>query len=102
MAQYKLHYFSGRMRAEFIRYILHYAGVRYEEVVLEWDDWHANLKQSRSDYFMPRGHDRPRNAFLTVLESPMGILPILEIKENGKKLTQSMAITRYLAKKRGM
>lgn len=41
-----------------------------------------------------------RNVLLCVLATPFGKLPVLE--ENGKPLTQSTAIARYLGKKAGL
>jgi glutathione S-transferase len=74
MAQYKLTYFKGRGRAEIARLIFAAAGVAYEDVRIEKDQWPA-LKPS----------------------TPFGQLPILEV--DGVKLCQSNTIARYLARK---
>jgi len=79
MVHYKLYYFSARARADFIRYILHYADIPYEEVELKFEDWGTIHKA----------------------KMPMGVLPVLEL-EDGRQLSQSLAIGRYLAKKYGL
>lgn len=43
MSQYKLIYFPLRGRAEFIRYILHHAGIQFEDERIPFDKW-AKLK----------------------------------------------------------
>lgn len=45
MVHYKLTYFNERARAEIIRLIFEVAGVEYEDVRLEGDQWPA-LKSS--------------------------------------------------------
>jgi len=78
---YKLHYFPGRGRADFIRYILAYAEAQYEDVVISPDleEWHKTTKKNY----------------------PMGVLPVLEL-EDGRKLGQSLAIARYLGTVHGL
>lgn len=71
---YKLTYFNGRGRAEFIRLIFAQAGVQYEDVRIERADW-QQLKP----------------------KSPFGQLPMLETE--GVTLCQSLAVARYLARK---
>lgn len=39
MASYKLTYFEGRGRAEFIRLIFAHAGVRYEDERVSFEEW---------------------------------------------------------------
>lgn len=56
MVQYKLHYFPVRGRGEFIRYILHYADVPHEEVVVTFEEWRAGAKQSKVA-FLPNAAD---------------------------------------------
>jgi len=71
---YKLYYFPGRGRAEFIRYMFAFAEVPFEDVRLEREVF-------RSEY-------KPK--------FPFGQVPVLEI--DGKQiLAQSHAIARYLA-----
>jgi glutathione S-transferase len=74
MPQYKLTYFNGRGRGELIRLVFAQAGVEYEDVRVEKDKWPA-LKSS----------------------TPFGQLPILEF--DGKTFSQSVAISRFLARK---
>jgi len=75
---YKLHYFPVRGRGDFIRYILEYANVPYEEVFIDFADW-PKMKP----------------------KMPMGVIPVLELA-NGQKLSQSLAIGRYLATLNGL
>jgi len=74
MPTYKLIYFNVRARAEIIRLIFAAAGVEYEDVRIERDQWPAM---------------KP--------ETPFGQLPVLEV--DGVKLSQSNACSRYLARK---
>jgi len=77
--QYKLYYFPGRMRAEFIRYIFAYSGTPYEEVSIGFEEWYSTLKQ----------------------KMPMNTLPVLELPD-GRQLSQSLAISRYLGTEFGL
>jgi glutathione S-transferase len=79
MVHYKLYYYPVRGRGDFIRYILHYADIPYEDVVMKIEDWRSTDKQ----------------------KMPMGVIPVLEL-EDGRQLSQSTAIGRYLAKKHGL
>lgn len=71
-----LHYFPMYARAEPIRVILHYAGIRYEEKIYEFEEWEQNKSQFEFEE-----------------------LPCLEI--DGLKLVQSTSIERYLCQKWG-
>ncbi|XP_071455241.1 glutathione S-transferase-like [Hetaerina americana] len=71
---FKLTYFDVRGRGEAIRFILHQAGVEFEDNRISKDQW---------------GTIKPT--------TPFGKVPILE--EDGKQVTQSLAIERYLARK---
>lgn len=77
MPTYKLIYFNVRGRAEAIRLVLAASGTKYEDVRIEFEQWPA-LK--------------PTTTF--------GVLPMLEV--NGKKLAESNAIGRFLAKEHGL
>jgi len=72
----KLTYFNARGRAEIIRYIYAQAGVDYEDIRLEKEQW-AAIKATSG--------------------APFGQLPMLET--DGIKLAQSNTIARYLARK---
>jgi len=74
MGKLKLTYFNGRGRAEPSRLILAQAGVEYEDVRIEFADWPA-LKSTLK----------------------FGQMPFLEV--DGKTITQSMAIARFLARR---
>ncbi|ETN80925.1 glutathione S-transferase protein [Necator americanus] len=76
MVHYKLTYFDGRGAAEIIRQIFVLAGQEYEDIRLSHDEW-----------------PKYKN------EMPFGQLPVLEV--DGKKLAQSFAIARFVAKKFG-
>jgi len=80
-ANYKFHYFPVRGRGDLIRYIFEYAGVQYEEITISPDleEWNAKTKKTY----------------------PMGVLPLLELSD-GRKLSQSLAIARYLATVHGL
>uniref|UniRef100_F1L9T7 Glutathione S-transferase 1 n=1 Tax=Ascaris suum TaxID=6253 RepID=F1L9T7_ASCSU len=75
--QYKLIYFNGRGRAETIRLLFAQAQVKYEDVRIEKDQW-PTLKESM----------------------PFGQLPVLEM--DGKRLAQSHAIEKFLARMFGL
>ncbi|KAM3959771.1 glutathione S-transferase-like [Aphomia sociella] len=72
----KLHYFNLNGLVEHIRYILHYAGEKFEDVRYE-----------RSEWPIPSVKDA----------LPYGQLPLYE--ERGRSLVQSLAIARYVAAK---
>jgi len=74
MPEYKLTYFNIRALGEHIRLIFAYAEVPYEDVRINFEDWPDMKPKTRT-----------------------GQLPILEF--DGKKLTQSAAIARFLAGK---
>jgi len=78
MPSYKLTYFNGRGRGEISRMLFAAAGVKFEDVRIEFKDWPA-LKP----------------------KTPQGTLPLLEI--DGKAvITQSMSVARYLAREFGL
>lgn len=79
MSEYKLTYFDGQGKAEIIRLIFAAAGVDYEDVRIPREKW-PEVKPT--------------------LGLPMGQVPILEYQ--GHKLFQSLAISRFLAKKFGL
>ncbi|XP_031552994.1 uncharacterized protein LOC116290139 [Actinia tenebrosa] len=79
MPNYKLYYFNARGRAEAIRLLFAAAGVQFEDVRFAGEEW-AKKKQEGL--------------------SPMGYLPMLEV--DGKKLCESMAIARYVARENGL
>jgi len=72
---YKLTYFDTRGRGELIRMTLHAANQPFIDERIEKSKW-AELKPT----------------------TPTGVLPVLETPE-GKKLVESLAIVRYLARK---
>ncbi|XP_035670543.1 hematopoietic prostaglandin D synthase-like [Branchiostoma floridae] len=75
--KYKLTYFDVRARAEPTRLLFAAAGVEYEDVRVQRQDWEA-LKPT----------------------TPMGQLPLLEV--DGVTLCQSMSIARFVARETGM
>ncbi|KAG7213587.1 hypothetical protein KM043_002841 [Ampulex compressa] len=77
MPSYKLTYFPSKALAEPIRFIFSYAGVEFEDVRFNRDDW-PTIKPTM----------------------PFGQVPVLEV--DGKMINQSTAICRYLAKQHGL
>ncbi|CRK93022.1 CLUMA_CG006591, isoform A [Clunio marinus] len=77
MPHYKVMYFNLKALAEPIRLLLSYGKLEFEDVRVERENWPA-LKPSM----------------------PMGQMPILEV--DGKRVHQSTAICRYLAKEVGL
>eukprot|EP00058_Branchiostoma_floridae_P024903 XP_002610393.1 hypothetical protein BRAFLDRAFT_209281 [Branchiostoma floridae] len=75
--KYKLTYFDVRARAEPTRLLFAAAGVEYEDVRVQRQDWEA-LKPT----------------------TPMGQLPLLEV--DGVTLCQSMSIARFVARETGL
>ncbi|KAK6056135.1 glutathione S-transferase protein [Cooperia oncophora] len=73
MTQYKLTYFNGRGSAEIIRQLFVIAEKNYEDIRLGGEEW-------------------PKHR----AGMPFGQMPVLDV--NGKRLGQSNAIARYLAK----
>ncbi|KAI1712085.1 glutathione S-transferase 1 [Ditylenchus destructor] len=80
---YKLHYFDVRAFGEPIRLLLHYHGLKFEDV----------------RYPLPNAPD-PSKWQAMKPKTPQGKMPVLEV--DGKMLGQSLAISRYLAKKHGL
>jgi len=77
MPNYKLTYFAGRGRAEPARFLFAQAGIKFEDNRVTHQDW-PSLKS----------------------KTPMGQLPVLEV--DGKQLTQSITIIRFLAREFGL
>lgn len=77
MHKYKLIYFNGRGRAEICRMLFALAGVEFEDVRYEIEEWKKGLKEK--------------------LETPFGQLPVLEIDDGKEVYSQSHSIARYLA-----
>ncbi|XP_021378354.1 probable glutathione S-transferase 6 [Mizuhopecten yessoensis] len=77
MPSHKLIYFGVRARGELIRLAFAAAGQTYEEDTITFSDWPA-LKP----------------------KMPTGQLPVLEV--DGKQLSQSMAIARYVGREFGL
>lgn len=77
MPQYKLTYFPVKALGEPIRFLFSYGGVEFEDFRFDREDW-PKLKP----------------------DMPFGQVPVLEV--DGKKVCQSVAISRYLAKQFGL
>jgi len=77
MPDYKLIYFNAQGRAELTRWCFAYGGIPYVDERVENEDWPARKK-----------------------EMPAGQMPVLLV--DGKPLTESIAIARYVAKQAGL
>eukprot|EP00058_Branchiostoma_floridae_P024899 XP_002610389.1 hypothetical protein BRAFLDRAFT_277735 [Branchiostoma floridae] len=77
--KYKFTYFNARGRGELVRLIFAAAGVEYEDVRFDWEQWLA---------FKAKG------------TTPMGQIPVLEV--DGRMMCQSLAIARYVARETGL
>jgi len=78
MPNIKLRYFNAKGFGEVIRLTLAQAGVEYEDIRFEREQWNETEKA----------------------KAPGGVAPYLEV--DGKLLGQSMACARYIAKEHGM
>ncbi|KAH7666395.1 GST-5 protein, partial [Aphelenchoides avenae] len=78
MVHYKVVYFDARGAGEVARLILRHAGVDFEDQRVQHSEWPGELKA----------------------KAPFGKLPWLEV--DGKKLPESGAMNRYLARKFGL
>ncbi|KAL5018761.1 hypothetical protein ScPMuIL_004483 [Solemya velum] len=74
---YTLTYFDGKGRGEVIRMALVYGGLKYKDVRVGFSDWPA-LKP----------------------KMPQGAMPVLEV--NGKTVSQTLAILRYVGRECGL
>ncbi|XP_064615242.1 glutathione S-transferase-like [Liolophura sinensis] len=77
MPSYKLYYFPIKVRAEPARFVFAAAGVKYEDIRISFDDWPSHKQKM-----------------------PFRQMPVLEV--DGKQLSQSYAIVRYLANEFGL
>ncbi|RHY34067.1 hypothetical protein DYB32_001144 [Aphanomyces invadans] len=75
----QLTYFDMPGRGEFIRLLLTYGGIPFDDVRIKFQDWRATK---------------------TVLHLPFGQIPTL--RANGKVYAQSLALARYAAKLAGL
>ena len=91
MPAYKLTYFDIRGLAETARQILTYAGVKFEDVRLNDQQW-AEMKPSMC-WLLFICEKWPNS------ETPFGQLPVLNIE--GVEIAQSFSIYRFLAKRFG-
>lgn len=80
MTKFRLHYFNARGYAEVTRDMFHMAGVEFEDVRYELEDW---IKEGST----------------TKDTMPFGQMPVLEV--NGEKIPQSTAIARFVANELG-
>lgn len=77
MPTYKLYYFNLKARAELIRWIFAQAGVKYEDIRLDKEQW-AKMKPN----------------------TPNGSIPVLDV--DGQMLAGSGPISRYVAEQHGL
>ncbi|GAU96919.1 hypothetical protein RvY_08287-1 [Ramazzottius varieornatus] len=76
----KLTYFNGRQRGEVIRWILSYGGQEFTDNRIDFGEWFKDREASKA-------------------KTPLGNVPYIEV--DGKRLGQSHAIGRYLARQNG-
>lgn len=91
---YKLTYFNERARGEPIRLIFVYAGVPFEDNRLTEKEFYS---RKESKFLASLDKTTSLTYFLAF---PNGQLPILEV--DGELLSQSGAITRFVARKFGL
>ncbi|KAG8311132.1 hypothetical protein J6590_049686 [Homalodisca vitripennis] len=77
--KYKVTYFNARGLGESIRFLLSYMGEEFEDVREDWEQWKNSSAKSLT---------------------PFGKLPLLEV--DGKVLSQSVAICRFLGARAGL
>ncbi|KAL2738530.1 glutathione S-transferase-like [Vespula maculifrons] len=97
MPSYKLTYFPVKALAEPIRFIFSYAGVEFEDVRFDREDW-PKIKPSKRRMGRITSHSNELD--FSFVATPFGQVPMLEV--DGKKVNQSTAIARYLAKQHGL
>ena len=95
MSSYKLYYFNGRGRAEPIRIIFAQAGVKYEDIRFDREQWNKEYKESKMRFV---------NCQLKIMcfyckDMPFGLAPVLEV--DGTKIGGAVNILRYLGIKFG-
>ena len=89
MVNIKLHYFNLRGRAEAARWIMEYAGVAYEDIRMEREEW----PEKKSSRFL--------NQFLTLLIHPTTFAEMLtgkvpQLEYDGFVLSETGAIVAFL------
>lgn len=98
--KYKLYYFNLYALGEPLRVLFAYGRIKYEDVRIERSQWPA-LKPSKwtNPMIFIKIVYKSFNLSLVCLciAMPLGQMPVLEI-DNDKRVYQSMAIARYLAK----
>ena len=92
---YKLYYFNFRGRAEVIRIILAQAGVKYEDVRFEAEQWAKEYKPGELVMFTV---ERFESAYF-LKAMPFGSAPVLEV--DGTKIAGSVNILRFVGKRFG-
>jgi len=90
---FRLHYFNIRGRAELIRFILHFAKKNFEDVRHTKEEWGALKAKCVADCKSD-----------AACQFPLGQLPVMEFKKDGKShyLSQSLTIARAMANKFGL
>ncbi|CAI2330558.1 unnamed protein product [Caenorhabditis sp. 36 PRJEB53466] len=79
MPEYKLYYFQGRGLGDVSRQLFALSGTPFEDIRVEQSEWQAGDWKSKM---------------------PFGQMPVLELP-SGRKIPQSLAVARFLAKKFG-
>ena len=109
--QYRVLYYSGKGRGEPIRMMFALAGVKFEDIRFEHDEWLEKYKKGwyktfrlGTKYVQPQWKRFKFTIFfLSISDAPYGQCPYVEIINGDKKevLCHSMAIVRYLARSWG-
>lgn len=106
--KYRLIYYPLRGRGELVRLLFAHLQISYEDARIDPSDWATSKPGNNLSVKCMHGKfcdlKTPSCFTATVnslLDSPFGVLPILEFLDTGKKLSSSTAIVRLFAERNG-